>query len=94
MCALFAATQNVVHSGVEAIDGHNETVWQLNWARVEEPPAWSYLRSNHGKRLWFPLAVRDCRGTLSIYIQESAALALSGYTSADQFQTVFEARRV
>ena len=94
MCALFAPIQNVVNTGVEAIDGQKETVWQLNWARVLEPPAGSNLRSKNGKRLWFPVTVRDCTGALSMYIQESAALALSGFTDADQFETAFEAGNV
>ena len=58
------------------------------------PPAASNLRTKDGKRLWFPVTVRDCTGTLSIYIQESAALALRGCADADQFETAFEAGKV
>ena len=62
--------------------------------RVEEPPTGSSIRTNDGKRLWFPVTVRDCSGTLTLYIQEAAALKLSGFSDADQFETAFSAGKV
>ena len=71
-----------------------ETFWQLNWVRVEEPPAGSNIRTSDGKRIWFPVTVRDCTGTLSLYIQEPAALKLSGFSDAEQFEAAFAAGKV
>ena len=94
MCALLATISTVPQTGVEALDKGKDTVWQLNWVRVEEPPPGSPIRTNDGKRLWFPVTVRDCTGTLTLYIQESTALALSGCADADQFEAAFEAGKV
>ena len=91
MYARFGPIANVLKTGVEALDSEKETLWQLNWVRVEEPPAGTTVRTNDGERLWFPVTVRDCTGTLTLYIQESAALALSGCADADQFEAAFEA---
>ena len=77
-----------------ALDKAGETLWQLNWARVEEPPAGTSIRTNDGKRLWFPVTVRDCTGTLTLYIQEAAALALSGCTDAEQSEAAFQAGKI
>ena len=79
---------------MDALDKAEETLWQLNWVRVEEPPAGTNIRTNDGKRLWFPVTVRDCTGTLTLYIQEAAALSLSGCGDADQFEAAFEAGKV
>ena len=89
MCALFKTIANVVHTGVEALDNPDETFWQINWVRIEEPPAGSNIRTNDGKRLWFPVTVRDCTGTLTLFITETAALKLSGIEDADQFESAF-----
>ena len=94
MCALFGSIANAVTTGVDALDKAEETLWQLNWVRVEEPPAGTNIRTNDGKRLWFPVTVRDCTGTLTLYIQEAAALSLSGCGDADQFEAAFEAGKV
>ena len=94
MCALFKPIANTVTTGVDALDTAKETFWQLNWVRVEEPPAGSTIRTNDGKRLWFPVTVRDCTGTLTLYIQEAAALKLSGFDDADDFETAFVAGKV
>ena len=72
-----------------SIDDVEETVWQLTWAHAEEPPAGSNIRTNDGKRLWFPVTVRDSTGKLTLYIQESAALKLSGMVDAEQFEAAF-----
>jgi len=94
MCALFGPIATTAKTGVDALDKAEETFWQLNWVRVEEPPAGSNIRTNDGKRLWFPVTVRDCTGTLTLYIQEAAALKLSGFSDADQFETAFIAGKV
>ena len=64
------------------------------WVRVEEPPAGSSIRTNDGKRIWFPVTVRDCTGTLTLYIQEPAALKLNGFDGADHFEAAFVAGKV
>ena len=94
MCAIFGSIANTFKTGVDALDKAEETFWQLNWVRVEEPPTGSSIRTNDGKRLWFPVTVRDCSGTLTLYIQEAAALKLSGFSDADQFETAFSAGKV
>ena len=94
MCALLASISTVPQTGVEALDKGKDTLWQLNWVRVEEPPPGSPIRTNDGKRLWFPVTVRDCTGTLTVYIQESAALALSRCADADKFVSDFGAGKM
>ena len=86
MCALFAPFTTTKITGDIALDAAEETVWQMNWVRVEEPAAGSNVRTNDGKRIWFPVTIRDCTGTLTLYIAESAALKLSGIHDADQFE--------
>ena len=94
MCALFAPLATTKLSGDDALDAAEETLWQMNWVRVEEPAAGSNIRTNDGKRIWFPVTVRDCTGTLTLYIQENAALKLSGIKDADQFEDAFKAGKV
>ena len=94
MCALFGSFSSTVMTGVESLDKAEETFWQLNWVRVEEPSSGSNIRTGDGKRLWFPVTVRDCTGKLTLYIQESAVLKLSGFPDADQFETAFHAGKV
>jgi hypothetical protein len=91
MCALFAPFTTTKITGDIALDAAEETVWQMNWVRVEEPAAGSNVRTNDGKRIWFPVTIRDCTGTLTLYIAESAALKLSGIHDADQFEEAFKA---
>ena len=74
MCALLGSIANTLKTGVAALDDEQEAHWQFNWVRGEEPPAGTTIRTNDGKRLWFPVTVRDCTATLTVYIQESAAL--------------------
>ena len=94
MCALFGSIANTFKTGVDALDKAEDAFWQLNWVRVEEPPTGSNIRTNDGKRLWFPVTVRDCSGTLTLCIQEAAALKLSGFSDADQFEAAFSAGKV
>ena len=63
-----------VQTGVDVFGKAEETLWQAHWVCVEEPPAGTSIRTNDGKRLWFPVTVRDCTGTLTLYIQKAAAL--------------------
>jgi hypothetical protein len=86
-CALFGCIANTPTTGIDAIDNVEERLWQLNLVRVEELPAGSNIRTNDGTRLWFLVTVRDCTGELTLYIQEAAALKLSGIADADQFET-------
>ena len=94
MCALFAPLTTTKITGDVALDAAEETVWQMNWVHVEEPAAGSNIRTNDGKRVWFPVTIRDCTGTLTLYIAESAALKLSGIHDADQFEEAFKSGRV
>ena len=83
MVTIFASIANAVETGVPALDDEEETLWQLNWVRVEEPPPGTIIRTNDGKRPWFPVTVRDSTGALTIYIQDAAALVLSGCADAE-----------
>ena len=94
MCAIFKPIANTVTTGVDALDTRKETILQLKRVRVEEPPASSTIRTNDRKRLWFPVTVRDCTGTMTLYIQEQAALKLSGFDDADSFEAAFVAGKV
>jgi len=87
MRALFLSIANKSKTGFDTIDNVEETLWQLNWVHVVEPPAGSNIRANCGKRLWFPVTVRDCTGVITAYMQESAALKLSGIDNAEQFDS-------
>ena len=77
MCAVVNSIANVSHAGVDALDKANATCWQVTWIRVGEPAPGTRIRTNDGKRLCFPVTVRDCAWTLTFYIQKFAALALS-----------------
>ena len=94
MCGLFASIANTPKTGVDALDQTDETFWQLNWVRVEEPPAGSDIRTLDGKRLWFPVTVRDCTGILTLYISEAAVLKLSGFSDPGLFEAAFMDGRV
>ena len=77
---------------VRAIPGleDGETVWQLNWVRVEEPQQGATIRSNLG-RIWIKVTLRDFTGQLiGLYMREKAALALSGTQDADMFEAAFQ----
>ena len=94
MCGLCASIANIPKTGVDALDQTDETLWQLSWVRVEEPPAGSNIRTLHGKRLWFPVTVRDCTGILSLYISEAAVLKLSGFSDPDLFEAALMGGKV
>ena len=68
-----------------------ETVWQLNWVRVEEPQQGATIRTIDGSRIWIKVTLRDFTGQLSgLYMREKAALALSGTQDADEFEAAFQ----
>ena len=52
-------------TGVEEIDSQN-TLWQLNWVQVLEPPQGTTLRTQNGSRLWFPVILRDFHGSTTM----------------------------
>ena len=91
MVAICATIANVAKAGAPALDDDEWTLWQCNWVRVEEPPPGTSIRTNDGKRPWFAVTIRDCTGTLSLYIQGAAALALSGCHDAEQFEAAVQA---
>ena len=45
-------------TGVPELD-EGETTWQLNWAEATEPSQGQDIKSNDGKRIWFPITLRD-----------------------------------
>ena len=94
MCAVFSSIATAVKTGDDALDSAGETIFHTNWVRVEEPTAGTSIRTNDGKRLLFPVTVRGCAGTLTLYIQESAALALSGCVAAQEFEEAVAAGAV
>ena len=78
---------------VRAIPGleDGETVWQLNWVRVEEPQQGATIRTTDGNRIWIKVTLRDFTGQLvGLYMREKAALALSGTQDADEFEAAFQ----
>ena len=50
--------------------------------------------TNDGKRLWFPVTVRDCTEKLTLYMQEAAAFKLSGIADAEQFEAAHIERKL
>ena len=77
LLATFARSE----TGVPDLDNH-ESVWQMNWVQVIEPPQEQSIKTNDGSRLWFLVTVRDDSGTLSLYITEQAALTLANVIDA------------
>ena len=68
-----------------------ESVWQLNWVRVEEPQLGATIRTTDGSRIWIKVTLRDFTGQLvGLYMREKAALALSGTQDADEFEAAFQ----
>ena len=74
-----------LHTGIEDIDTQT-TLWQLNWAQILDPPPGTTLRTKDGKRLWFPVVVRDFQGSMTMYMNEMAALKCSKQTDAASFE--------
>ena len=68
-----------------------ETVWQLNWVRVDEPQQGATIRTVDGSRIGIKVTLRDFTGQLGgLYMREKAALALSGTQDADEFEAAFQ----
>ena len=72
-------------TGFEDIDSQN-TLWQLNWVQVLEPPQGTKIRTQDGSRLWFPVILRDFHGSTTMYITEGAALKCSKQPDAASFE--------
>ena len=69
-CFLFnSITQTTQVKKIES----GETLWQINWVRIEEPSPGTNLRTNDGQRLWFRTTIKDVSGPLTLYIREQAA---------------------
>ena len=52
-------------------------------------PTGLHIRTADGKRLWFPVTVRDCAGILTLCMSEAAVLKLSGFFDPDLFEAAF-----
>ena len=48
-----------------------------------------HIRTADGKRLWFPVTVRDWAGILTLFMSEAAVLKLSGFSDPDVFEAAF-----
>ena len=72
-------------TGVPELD-EGETTWQLNWAEATEPSQGQDIKSNDGKRIWFPITLRDESGTIVLYITEQAAVKLANVVDAAEFE--------
>ena len=80
-------------TGVEEIDSQN-TLWQLNWVQVMEPPQGTSLRTQDGSRLWFPVTLRDFHGSTTMYIIEAAALKCSNQPDVASFEDAHKEGRL
>ena len=80
-------------TGVEEIDSQN-TLWQLNWVQVMEPPQGTSLRTQDGSRLWFPVTLRDFHGSTTMYITEAAALKCSNQPDVASFEEAHKEGRL
>ena len=80
-------------TGVPDLD-QGETIWQLNWAEVTEPSHGQEIKSNDGKRLWFPTTVRDESGQFQLYMAEPAAIRLANVVDAAEFEQFHAEKRL
>ena len=71
-------------SGVRELD-EPESLWQVNWARILEPASQSEILNKKGSRLWFPVTFLDGTMKHQLWMQEEAALELSGCSSKEEF---------
>ena len=81
LLATFARTK----TGIPALDD-GESVWQINWVKASPPAAGQNIKSQDGKRLWFPVQLIDETGPITLYITEDAAIKLSKCTDAAEFE--------
>ena len=91
-CGLLATFSRSA-TGVPEIDS-SETVWQINWVRITEPPEGQSIKSNDGSRIWFSLTLRDESGRIVLYITEQAALKLVNAADADEFEHLHSEHRL
>ena len=73
-----------ISSGIPDLD-KEESVWQINWTRVHEPASQSPILNKRGTKLWFPVTFLDGTMKHSLWMQEEAALQLSGCKSKADF---------
>ena len=74
-----------ISSGITSLD-EEESVWQINWARVHEPAPQLDIMNRKGTKLWFPVTFRDNTMQHTLWMQEEAALQLSDCTTAEDFK--------
>lgn len=80
-------------SGIEALD-KDETLWQTNWVRVHEPTSGETILTSDGKRIWFQVTFRDGTHHHTLFINEGAALQLSGINQAEEFINAYTSGRL
>ena len=73
-----------VSSGISHLD-EEESVWQINWARMHEPATQAPILNKRGTKLWFPVTFLDGTMKHSLWMQEAAALELSGCPTKEDF---------
>ena len=66
-----------------------ETVWQVNWVRINEPSEGQTITNQYGS-LWLQLTARDDTGTATLYITEKAALKLTSTVDAAEFTQLYQ----
>ena len=79
-------------TGISAMDDA-ETIWQINWVRIAEPPQDQHLRNQFGN-LWLPLTCMDDTGIVTLYITEAALLKLAKAVDAAEFEELFKQGRL
>lgn len=72
-------------TGAAAIDGAEETVWQINFCRIREPQQGTTITTKDGQRIWFQSPTVDHTGQLEIWVSEQAALSLGVCRSHEEF---------
>ena len=80
-------------TGVPEMD-EGETIWQLNWVEVTEPPQGQNIKTNNGERLWLPITLRDQSGTIVLYITEQAVVKLANVVDAAEFEQLHSENRL
>ena len=90
-CGLLASFART-GTGVPALD-EGETIWQMNWVRVTEPPPGQTIRNQYGN-LWLPVTCRDDTGVITLYITEKAAVKLTNAVDAAEFEQLYAESRL
>ena len=76
--------------GIDDLD-EEQTVWQINWVRVCEPPPGGAIRTSDGVRLWFSVCFGDSTAQHKLFITQNAALKLAGCDSVEEFENAHKA---